>query len=195
MPRVPFDPPARCAIVNFLTGLTYHVVRADRLTVTSQRLEEITAICNEPEVYNWLFRESFGGRPYIRSDASAFVEWSSAGWRERSYFVFLVIAAGGQVAAACDIKSNDADGAEIGYWASAGHRGVMTNAVAQVCALASQGGFRSLNARVKKANKRSARVLTRAGFAFEPAAANESDYDRFRITLTGQASGGRRFGG
>jgi RimJ/RimL family protein N-acetyltransferase len=185
MPRVQFDPPASCAISNFLTGSPYYVVRGDRLTVTSLRLEEITAICNEPEVYNWLFREPFDGKLYTPANASEFVEWYSTGWREGSYFVFFVTTGGGQVAAACDIKSNDSDGAEIGYWASAHHRGVMTNAVVQVCTLACQAGFRSLSARTKKPNERSARVLTRAGFALVPGVDGDSSYNRFRINLVG----------
>lgn len=183
MARVQFDPPAGCSISNFLTGSPYCLVRADRLTVTPERLEEITAICNEPEVYEWLFRERLAGKPYAPSNATQFVEWFSKGWREGIFFVFIVVTAEGEVAAACDIKSNDADGAEVGYWASARHRGIMTNAVVQVCSLARQAGFNSLTARTKKLNERSARVLTRAGFAIDPVSSADLNYHRFRVNL------------
>jgi RimJ/RimL family protein N-acetyltransferase len=183
MLRIQFDPLSNYKIVNFLTGLPYCMIRADRLNVTSQLIDEITRICNEPEVYRWIFRDILDGKPYPPSKASEFVEWYSKGWREGSWFVFFVTTDGGQVAAACDIKSNEADGAEIGYWASDNYRGVMTNAVVQLCTVARQAGFKSLIARIKKSNQRSARVLTRSGFVLEPGIDGDSSHDRFRLNL------------
>jgi len=67
------------------------------------------------------------------------------------------------VVAACDIKSN-ALNAEIGYWSSQAHRGVMTNALVAMCDMAAGAGFVALFARTKTGNVRSEAVLKRAGF-------------------------------
>jgi RimJ/RimL family protein N-acetyltransferase len=183
MPRVNFDPQDRCPIVSFLTGETYFLARADRVEATPERLAEVTAICNQPEVYRWIFSEMLAGQPYPASKAVEFANWSRTGWREGTHFVFLVLNGAGQVAAACDIKQNEADGAEVGYWASAGHRGVMTAAVLQLCALAREAGFRSLYARVRKPNARSARVLKRAAYVDRVPAAGDGVYDWYDLNL------------
>jgi RimJ/RimL family protein N-acetyltransferase len=182
MPRVNFDPPERCAIANFLTGETYFLSRADRVEATPERLAQVTAICNEPEVHKWIFNEMLGGRPYPASKAEDFASFSRTGWQEGTHFIFLIVTGEGRVAAACDIKQNEADGAEVGYWASAAHRGVMTAGVVQLCALARSAGFRALYARVRKANARSARVLHRAGFVGEAPAEGDA-HDRFHLNL------------
>lgn len=102
------------------------------------------------------------------------LSWASQGWRANTHFCFAVTDDSGAIAAACDIKSRDPDGAEIGYWASARHRGVMTNAVSAMCEAARQAGFRSLMARVRHENSRSQAVLARAGFGTDPSRRDET---------------------
>jgi RimJ/RimL family protein N-acetyltransferase len=53
---------------------------------------------------------------------------------------------------------------EVGYWASARSPGFMTPAVAALCDLARGAGYRSLYARTRPENERSAAVLRRNGF-------------------------------
>lgn len=183
-------------IVNHLTGHRYDLVPAADLEPDTATLARIVAICNEPEIYRWLFREPLEGRPYLEEKARAWIEWAKAGWHGKTHFVFAVLDANKAVAAACDIKSNDPS-SEIGYWASREHRGVMTNAVAAMCTIAAEAGFIELFARTKKGNVQSQAVLERVGFdrrravathigdirRLSPRMVQVSDYDWFIRTL------------
>ena len=169
-------------ITNHLTGHTYRLVNAGGLEPTDSTLRGITAICNEPAIYDWLFRPSLEGKPYPEQKAREFLAWSKAGWDTRTHFVFAVIDGQGEIAAACDLKSI-APVPEMGYWASHHHRGIMTNAVRAVIAFASAAGFTALYARTKIGNTQSQSVLLRAGFHAVPSPA--PDYLRFEHTLAG----------
>lgn len=179
-----FDPSASTSFAHFSTGQLYYLTRADRLQFTPERFAEVTAICNEPEVYRWLFRDALAGQPYPATKAADLFAWAAAGWREGTHFVFIVTDSEGMIAACCDIKSADLHGAEIGYWSSRHHRGIMTNAVVRLCELAARSGFKALTARTRKGNAASARVLGRAGFS--PVAGRDDPvYDHFRRVLGG----------
>ena len=78
--------------------------------------------------------------------------------------MFVVLDEQGLAAAACDIKSSDLEAAEIGYWSSEKHRGVMTNSLLAMVAAGFQVGFRRFYARVRPGNYDSAAVLLRAKF-------------------------------
>ncbi len=158
-----FPNPPSVPILNYLTRRTYTLGPASELNGTPLILECLVEICNQPEVYDWLFRRRLEGRPYAETQARQFVQWAGEGWATDKYFVFVVLDETGRIAAACDIKSNDSI-AEVGYWASRHHRGIMTNAVKAVCDLAAVAGFQQLFARVRNGNARSQGVLKRAGF-------------------------------
>lgn len=96
--------------------------------------------------------------------ASGFLHWAEEGWKNQTHFVFFAVTEDGAIAAACDIKTNNLDGGEVGYWSGEQHSGIMTNTVCVVSDLAWQAGYKSLFARVLKKNWRSANVLERAGF-------------------------------
>lgn len=132
---------------------------------TELAIGEITRICNEPMIHSTLFAEVLG-RAYAEADAENFFEWAEAGWSAGTHFVYAIVDGSGAVAGAIDIKSSDRASAEIGYWLSAGHSGVMTSAVEALCAIAASAGFEALHALVCPTNDRSARVLQRAGFTF-----------------------------
>lgn len=153
----------RLPLRNHLTGRPYVLVRADAVEITAATLAQVVAICREPKVYDWLFRELFAGRPYAEANAREWLEWSRAGWVSGSHFVFVALDEAGAIAAAVDIKSPDPI-AEIGYWASGQHRGIMTNAVKAMTSLAAAAGFHGLFARTKPGNQASQAVLERAGF-------------------------------
>lgn len=175
-----FPNPLRVPIVNHLTGRAYNLVRASDMNGDPSNQQRIAAICNEPEVYEWLFRDLFEGRPYEEAKAREWLRWSREGWSSGTHFVFAVIDDEQRIAAACDIKSAEPV-AEIGYWASQKHRGVMTNAVKAMCALAREAGFRRLFARTKEKNVRSQAVLVRAGFERKPS--EQSGHRRFELSL------------
>jgi RimJ/RimL family protein N-acetyltransferase len=167
-----FPPAIRVPIKNHLTNASYELVRASDLIGDPTSPAHIAAICSEPEVYDSLFRIPFEGRAYTEENARQWLHWSQQGWSAATHFVFAVIDEHQNVVAACDIKTSD-DIAEIGYWASRSHRGVMTNAVKALSALASEAGFVGLYARTQKQNTKSQAVLIRAGFERNPSDGEE----------------------
>ena len=160
-PRFSFK---KSVIENHLTGTSYNLRRMADLEATDDFIDSVVSVCNEPQVYDWLFRERLEGKPYPPSDAGWFKEWGTQGWEDNTHYLFIVTDDKGRAAAACDIKSADLDAAEIGYWASGHHRGVMTNAVKAMVAAGFEAGFRRFYARVKPGNDASAAVLKRSGF-------------------------------
>ena len=160
---------------NWLTGIPYTLVRGDSIEPLPAHVSEITSICNEPAVYTRLFRERLEGRAYPEQSAVDWLAHASRGWREGSHFVFVVATKGGEVAAACEIMSSDTNWVEIGYWSSQTHRGVMTNALKEVCGLARRAAFRVLYARINNDNTRSAAVVEPAGFKLDSVKSAEDD--------------------
>ncbi len=154
-------------------------IRFADLEATEEFLESIVAICNEKTIYDWLFVQRLQGAPYPKEDAIFFKEWGTRGWKESTHFLFIATDRNGH-AAACDMKSSDLNGAEIGYWASHRHRGIMTNAVRGMVAAGFDAKFRRFYAQVKKGNAGSVGVLTRVGFTETDEFADEI-YDSFEL--------------
>ncbi|MBK1817271.1 GNAT family N-acetyltransferase [Luteolibacter yonseiensis] len=161
-------------IRNHKTGRIYTVVRADAVDPTADRISEVVSISNEPEVYDRLFKQLLGGHPYPREKAVDWFRSISEDWRTGGHFRFFVLDASGAIRAACGIKSNDPDGAEMGYLSSSFHTGIMTNAVVAISGAAKAAGFRSLVCRVNLGNLRSIAVVRRAGFLPDETRADES---------------------
>lgn len=155
----------RLSILNALTGEEYTLVALDLIDPSEERVAQLASICSEPLIYNWLFRELLSGKSYTTSNSRDWFAWGKNGWLQNTHFGFGVIDKRDGIAAACAIKSANIDGAEIGYWASSGHRGVMTNAVLGLIKLAKEAGFERLLAETHEENVRSQAVLSRAGFA------------------------------
>ena len=175
-----FPPDIRVPLTNHHTGQTYHLVRASDVPTGAEALARIAAICNEPEIYEWLFRGRLSGQAYTPDMARHFLQWAGEGWAAGTHFVFTVVDRDGAVAAACDIKTNTRI-AEIGYWSSRNHRGVMTNAVRGLITLATEAGFVGLFARTKPGNTRSEAVLARAGFV--KVRSDPDDFIRHELSL------------
>lgn len=153
-----------------------------KLDASPKNLEVIAAICNQELVYEWCFRSLCEGAPYPTTLASDWISWGADGWENGTHFVYAVTDADGAVVAACDIKSADLERAEIGYWSSAHHRGVMTNAVRVVTRLADDAGFRILFADIHPDNQRSLAVIQRCGFHRvdrQPTIKGHTPFDRY----------------
>lgn len=178
-----FSPVIEQRVENIRSRETSTLVRADAVEGTAERLLEVTRACNEPGVYEWLFRERLGGEPYPPEDAAQFFEWAHEGWRNGTHFVFLLLSPKGEIVGALDLKSANLKEAEVGYWLSQSHSGVMTNAVLTLAGLARAAGYQKLFARVRPANDRSAAVLRRAGFALSGEL--EKTFLRFDLDLRG----------
>ncbi len=152
--------------------------------ITDTDIDRIVTICNQPPVYDFLFREKLEGEPYPREKAVDFLDWAQKGWLEKTHFVFLVRDANKQITAAVDIKSADLSGAEIGYWADTETPGYMTNAVMALVDLAKQAGYQRLFALIRPQNIKSVGVITRAGFAqTENTTKNEVEYLQYELAL------------
>ena len=152
------------SITNHITKNPYQIYRMIDLQPSEQFLDSIVHVCNEQKIYDWLFRARLKGKAYPRSDAEWFYQWGCDGWRNNTHFLFLILDQQGLAAAACDIKTADLEAAEIGYWSSIHHRGIMTNGVQVMVQAGFQAGFRQLYAKVRLANHQSASVLKRLGF-------------------------------
>lgn len=152
-------------IWNALSGREYILVAVALIDPTERVIAQVTSICNEPLVHESLFRRILSGKPSPPSMAADWLARGADGWKKNSHFVFGIVDQEDRIAAACDIKSADASWAEVGYWSSASHSGVMTNAIVELIDLAREAGFEHLFAETQKTNVRSQGVLCRAGFA------------------------------
>ncbi len=177
--------PTERSIVNRLNLSVYRMLPAARVVSTEGQLSNLASICNQPAIYNFLFKERLNGRPYGIDDAQKFLEWAARGWNEQSHFVFLLLAPSSDlIAGALDIKSGDRKMAEVGYWCSALHRGLMSNAVGELKSLAREASFAALFARVRSDNAASVRVLERSGFVFSGNWPGDSSRHRYEVVLT-----------
>jgi RimJ/RimL family protein N-acetyltransferase len=172
-------------IKNFLTRDKFSICRADGSSCASEDAAiQVAAVCSQPSVYDFLFREKFNGRPYDISDARNFLDGAKKGWEEKKHFVFLVKDQSDKIVGSLDVRSADLAGAEIGYWADENNQGFMTNAVKALCDIAKNAGYRSLRAIALMHNPRSAGVLKRAGFKFKGMTKKgEDEYLNYEIVL------------
>lgn len=138
--------------------------RANVIHSSTENIARIVSICNEPLVYE-LFRSRLDGKPYDESQAISFLSWANQGWSENSHYVFFVTDQNGEIHAAVDIKSNQLQDAEIGYWASSKSSGGVTNAVASLCLLGKSAGYKNFVGLTVPDNERSAWVLRRNAFS------------------------------
>ena len=179
---ISFPSIVRTPIRNFKTGAAYTLVRGDFITPTNERLSEIVSICNEPDIYGWLFRDILAGQPYPQQKALDWVRWLADGWTTNSHFGFVVLAHDGSLAASCAIKGAAIHGSEVGYWTSAKHTGIMTSTLTEVIRLARAAGFSSLTCKARTANHRSKAVMIRAGFVHQETRQGETE-DYFSIQI------------
>ncbi|MEI6462641.1 MAG: GNAT family N-acetyltransferase [bacterium] len=136
----------------------------ESLDLAESDFQDITDICNQPLVYEFIFSEKLLGKPYPIEKAHDFLSWSEKGWKEGKYFPFVIRDENKKIIGAIDIKSNNIENAAIGYWIDGGITGFMTNALLGIVSLAKEAGYKSLVALARQDNYRSKDVLTRGGF-------------------------------
>ena len=151
--------------------------------LTDDDFRQISEICHQPSVYE-LFKERLQGKEYTISDAKGFYDWANSGWNEDKFFVFLIRDSNGKICCAVDIKSNNLDGAEIGYWASEDSPGFITNAVEKLCEFGKEKGFKMLYGLTVPQNLKSQNVLMRAGFKNCGKVQEKKEYFRFEKVLS-----------
>lgn len=169
------------------TGETYRLVAAPAFEPSEARAEELVRRCNEPAVYDALFRRRLEGRAYGRRDAVSFLAWARRQWAAGRHFVFFSVSPGDELAGTVDIKAPPPRArlaepplrpsdlpAEVGFWASAEHRGTGSAAMEALCGVAERAGYHALVAQAASDNERSFAALERCGFL---------DYPRARSSL------------
>ncbi|MBU4210474.1 GNAT family N-acetyltransferase [Patescibacteria group bacterium] len=163
--KILFTTPIKDVIANYKTGEKCVLVSNEATNkFTKADLIKIIKICNQPPVYNFLFKYRLKSKPYELNDAKEFTKWIVEGWNKQKWFVFLIRNSQDKIIGAIDIKSDNLDLAEIGYWADGNSLGIMTNATQRLIELAKKAGYKKLYATTMPNNDRSQSVLTRNGF-------------------------------
>lgn len=174
---------------NYKTKELGTIVSMDpSLEVSATDLARIADVCNQPLVYDFLFKQRLAGRAYGIEDAKSFVDWAKTGWQGGSFYVFLIKDRLGNISGCMDIKAygaqDEATEREVGYWASSDKPGFMTEAVKKLPQIAKELGFKKLYGFVRLDNDKSSSVLIRSGF--EPVGTvkrNEKEYKKFEINV------------
>jgi len=152
-------------IKNYITNESYHLVSADNsYIVTDNNLKELHDICNEPLIYKEIFQSNLHGKTYPIKKAQKYFDWSNEGWQTKSYFNFILLSPDNKICGNIDIKSNNLAAAEVGYFVSANHKGIITNAVKELISFAKSKKYKSLYAYTTPKNYRSQQVLKRCKF-------------------------------
>lgn len=153
---------------NIKNGNDYYC--QDLLSITNREgsdleilAKRITKLCNEEGIYRVLFEHKLKGDEYPIEKAYEFINFARDGWLNKTHYVFGIFS-DNELTGAIDIKSDNHDIAEIGYWASEEHKGIMTPALNEIIKYAKDNGFKKLGARVKTDNIASQKVLTRNEF-------------------------------
>lgn len=171
-------------ILNVKNGNLYHLVPADKVLISEKFTADVQANCSEPLIYDQLFRQILNGETYTSEKAKGFLDWAHKGWHDQTHFVFLVLDRNkSQICGAIDIKSNTLEAAEIGYWASSHHSGIVTPSVAKLIEIARFAGFKGLHAYVDPLNERSCASLLRNKFIKRPDLVTHKNNSRFLFQL------------
>ncbi len=150
----------------YLFRLAFYLVSADpTLEINHQQLSQIVEACNQPSIYK-LFVRRLQGKPYTEADAHDFITWAQKGWQEGTHYVFLIIEQEKNIVGAIDIKSNDLNSAEVGYWMNKHYPGLMTNTLKALIQIADRAGYKELYAHIHEQNTKSMGVAKRAGFHY-----------------------------
>ena len=169
-----FPPLDNVSIAQYGTAAQYQLVPISKIELSKLNIATIHSICNEPEIYEWLFSPT----QYTVEKAKGFLVSGKKGWEEGTHFVFLLLDPQGSIAGAIDIKSAKVDAGEIGYWVSKAHTGIATAAVEKVVQIARTAGYSTVFAQTKAGNQRSINVLLRNGFRENPAYRRNEACDR-----------------
>lgn len=162
MPK--FELPIKYKFHKHPTQEPAYITSANEGNVSSEDIKRVAEICSEPLIYETLFKELTNNKPYTKENAESFIKMAYDGWEKNEKFIFLIKNTENQVIGACDIKSNNIDSAEIGYWMSETEPGYMTNAVKALTQIAKEAGFKELYGLAKPNNEKSQKVLVRASF-------------------------------
>lgn len=168
---------------NCKNNKRYKFISSRNLNPTNEQFNSIVQACNSAEIFKWIFREMCPNG-YTRENAIGFVNWAKQGWVDNSHFVFFLLSDGDNIVGALDIKSNNLQAGEIGYWVHQDHSGLASNAISILKDFAKQAGYQILFAQTKKGNEKSNQALLRNLFEINENYKNDtSDEKAFSIKL------------
>jgi len=169
-------------IINYKTKKPYTLTPIIKCPMGEKFITAISRVCNEEKIYNLLFKKMLKGEAYTRSDAEGFLNWARTGWEAQEHFVFFILDEMKSPVGCLDIKSNDKNNAEVGYWLGHESSGIMTSALEALCSYAKDNGYLNLYADCLKSNISSQNVLLRCSFAkstqIDKSKTNYIRYDR-----------------
>jgi len=171
-------------IVQHNSDERYNLVPASDIECNDIFFNEIVQICNEPIIYKQLFEKLCNKKAYPITKAQEFITWAKDGFENTSHFVFIITTPKNTPVGAIDIKSNNLNSAEIGYWLSHHYSGLMTNGVYEIAKQAQANDFCQLYAMCEITNQRSKAVLERASFTNNgKCVRNSKEYFKYSKTL------------
>ena len=163
-------------IFQYGTSDQYLLKPINSITAHPDRFQEIYKSCSIDPIYQWLFLKRFPDG-YTVENAKEFFFWAQESWKKGTHFVYLLTEMNGKIVGSIDIRSNNLNKAETGYWINSKHKGLATNAMAQIGIIAKSVGYKVLFAQVEKANTRSIKVLERNNFQRDDTFKTNKDCD------------------
>lgn len=151
--------PIEIPVENYLTHEIYYLRDLGTVSLYERYYPDIIKCCNEPTIYDRLFRESRKGTPYQFVDVCQILSIANSGWKNRMNYIFAVTNAKQEFVGMLEIKTTSLESDEIGYWISETAKGIASNAVATLCKWAKEHGFKRLHAYVNLNNQASQKVL------------------------------------
>ena len=107
---------------NIKTGKPYWLCRARLVKPTKQVIADIVSCCNEPNIYNRIYRQKLAESKFCNDDARIMVRWM-----DNNTHCYFIMCTKGYIIGAVHII-----GGMLGFWCSSAHRGVMRKAVSLV---------------------------------------------------------------
>ncbi len=167
-------------VLQFKTDKLFSLKPISLIPPSLNRYNEIFGSCSKDPIYKWLFTKRFPNG-YSLEDAKEFFLWAKQGWEQGTHFVYLLSDLDGSIVGSIDIRSNNLELAETGYWVNAKHGGLATNALAKIAEIAKKAGYKALFAQVEAANDRSLKVLERNGFTRDDSLKTNENCDQAYI--------------
>lgn len=167
--------PENISISHYPDGSPAYLDSLRRDKLKPDDYEDIIRICNQKGVKKWLFERILGDEPYTIDNVNYWLDdLADKGWQNGSAFVYVIRNLNDRIVGAINIKSDDINGAEIGYWADETEPGYMTSAGVALIQEAKLAGYKKLFAIVGKGNNKSSKTLLRIGFNLTP---NEYEHE------------------
>ena len=172
----------KITIKRFNSNDLYELRPINKLHPTQSTYLQITNCCNEYLIFHWIFKDIFPNG-YNIEHAKNFLNWAKSGWVNNTHFVFAILSNKNEYVGSVDLKSNNLNKCEIGYWVSESHSGLATNAISNLIVIARSAGYKKLYALTKNKNKKSENVLLNNNFKQISSTSDTDIFNTFNLIL------------